>query len=72
MSLETIRLIRCDGMSQKHPEKRCGNRAEVEPNQGAANARWVLRKSGWKRVRRGQSMIDLCNWCSKPKKKGPQ
>jgi hypothetical protein len=48
---------------EKHPEKRCGQRAEVEHGR-IRHSRHLLKRVGWKRVRRGQSMVDLCNWCA--------
>jgi hypothetical protein len=69
MSLETTRFIKCDGMSRKHPEKSCSQHAEVLHGR-IRHARHLLKQSGWKRVRRGQSMVDLCNWCASKAKFG--
>lgn len=62
MSLTTIRLIKCDGF-------KCHRSAEVDGS--TRKSRSVLRRqNGWVRVRRGQSMADLCPE-HKPKAQAP-
>lgn len=60
MSLDIIKLIRCDGI-------KCSQSADVPGS--ARYARHELKKQGWIRVMRGRSVFDFCDWCVKKMKK---
>lgn len=58
MSIITARILECNS---------CLRMMVISDRESVREARSKAKKKGWSRVRRGQSMADICNGCRERK-----